>query len=162
MRSRRRRLVWVLLAAIALLLVVAVVAVVIYLVLQRQPAVAQGWQDPVAAIVPEEIRPGWALYPLAGASEVETVDVAISSGDLETAYAVLVFGLELTDAQRIGRLTLLAGRFAEAEQPERANRCYQQIYDLAILGPRLNDPARADALLAVGKGGLPSARIARP
>ena len=152
MRSRSNRWIWVLLAAAAFLLVVAVVAGVAYLLVQRQPATDGSWQDPITAIVVDEVQPGWALYPLAGASEVETVDVAIAGEDLETAYATLVFSLELTDVQRIGRLTLLAARFAEAEKPDRAARCYQQMYDSAILSPRLNDPARADALLAVGSG----------
>jgi hypothetical protein len=151
MRSRNRWI-WILLAAVAFLLVVAVIAGAVYLILQRQPAKAGSWQDPISAIVVAEIRPEWALYPLAGASEVETIDVAIGGGYLETAYAGLVFSLELADVQRIGRLTLLASRFVEAEKPDRAARCYQQIYDAAILSPKLNDPARADALLAVGNG----------
>ncbi|MEJ2735020.1 MAG: hypothetical protein P8189_15885 [Anaerolineae bacterium] len=151
MRSSQGRLVWILLAAVGLLLVAAVVSVVVYLLLRPQP-LTTGWQDPVSAIVPDQVASDLALYPLAGASEVETVDAAVASGDLETAYATLVFGLEMSDAQRIGRLILLGGRFAEAEEPDRAVICYQQVYDVAVLSPSLNDPARADALLASGKG----------
>jgi hypothetical protein len=151
MRSSQGRLVWILLAAVGLLLVAAVVSVVVYLLLRPQP-LTTGWQDPVSAIVPDQVASDLALYPLAGASEVETVDAAVASGDLETAYATLVFGLEMSDAQRIGRLILLGGRFAETEKPDRAVICYQQVYDVAVLSPSLNDPARADALLASGKG----------
>jgi hypothetical protein len=134
------------------LVVVAAVVAVIYFVLRQQPAVETVWQDPMAAIRPEEIAIDLALYPLAGALELETVDAAIANGDLETAYATLVFGLELTDAQRAGRLVLLGGRFVEAEKLERAALCYQQVYDMAVLEPNLSDPARADALLAAGRG----------
>jgi hypothetical protein len=102
--------------------------------------------------VPDEIASGLALYPLAGASELETVDAAMATGDLETAYATLVFGQEMSDAQRIGHLVLLADQFAAAEKPDRAGVSYQQVYDLAVLSPSLNDPARADALMAAGKG----------
>jgi hypothetical protein len=151
MRSCQGRLVWILLAAVGLLLVVAVVSVVVYLMLQPQ-SLTTGWQDPVLAIMPDQIASDLALYPLAGASELETVDAAIASDDLETAYATLVFGLEMSDAQRIGRLILLGGRFTEAEKPDRAAICYQQVYDVAVVSPHLNDPARADALLASGKG----------
>lgn len=151
MRSCQGRLVWILLAAAVVLLVVAAASAVVYLVLQRQPPTANG-QDPITAIVPEEIAPDLALYPLAGAAELDTVDAAIASGDLETAYASLVFGLEPTDAQRMGRLILLGGRFAEAEEPDRAALAYEQVHDIAVVSPRLNDPARADALLASGKG----------
>jgi hypothetical protein len=120
--------------------------------LRQRPAVVNGWQDVLVSIVPDEITADLALYPVAGASELETIDAAIANTDLETAYATLVFSLELSDAQRMGRLILLGRGFAKAESPERAARCYQQVYDLAVLSPRLNDPARADALLASGRG----------
>jgi hypothetical protein len=111
-----------------------------------------GWRDPIVEVVPEEITPDLVLFPLAGAAELETVDAAIANWDLETAYAVLVYGLSFSDGQRIGRLILLGDRFAEAERDDRATLCYQQIYDTAVLSPMLNDPARADALLAAAKG----------
>jgi tetratricopeptide (TPR) repeat protein len=46
----------------------------------------------------------------------------------------------------------LGRRFTEFETPQRAALAYGQVYDVAILSSRLNDPARADALLAAGKG----------
>jgi tetratricopeptide (TPR) repeat protein len=150
-RSLQGRTVWILLAVVGLLLVVVIASVVIYLLLQQQPQVA-GWQDPIIAILPEEIAADLALYPLAGASELDTVDAAIDNGDLETAYATLVFGTDLSDAQRIGRLILIGGRFPEAEKSARAALAYQQTTDVAVLSPDLNDPARADALLASGRG----------
>jgi hypothetical protein len=152
MRSCRGKLGWILLAALGILLVVAVASLVTYLVLRQQPSSASSWSDPVGAIVPGEIVPGLALYPLAGAAELETVDAAMATGDLETAYALLMFGSDMTDAQRIGHLILLGDQFSAAEKPDRAGLSYQQVYDLAVLSPRLNDPARADALMAGGKG----------
>jgi hypothetical protein len=152
MRSCQGRLIWILLAAVIVLLVVAVVAGAIFFVLQRQQTTSATWQDPIAGILPAEILPELALYPLAGASELETIDVAMANGDLETAYAALVFSMDLTDVQRIGRLTLLGKRFVEADLPRRADLCYQQIYDVALISPTLNDPARADALLGSGTG----------
>ncbi|MFN2240907.1 MAG: hypothetical protein ACK2U2_01385, partial [Anaerolineae bacterium] len=150
-RSLRGRTLWILLAVLALLLLAVIASVVIFFVVQRQPQSA-GWQDPIIAILPDEIAADLALYPLAGASELDTVDAAIDNGDLETAYATLVFGVDLTDAQRIGRLILLGGRFPDAEKTDRAALAYQQIMDTAVLSPDLNDPARADALLASGRG----------
>lgn len=152
MRSRRNRLILFLLVGVVLLLAVAVAATMLYLLLRPRPAITVKWQDPVAAIAPDKIVPDLALYPLAGALELDAIDRAVDVGELETAYALLVFGLDLSDVQRIGRLILLGERFAAAGQPDRAALCYQQIYDLAILSPDLSDAARADALLAVGKG----------
>jgi hypothetical protein len=151
MRSCQGRLVWILLALVGLLVVVAVASAAVYLIL-RQQSQATSWQDPILAIVPEEITSDLALYPLAGASELDTVDAAIVNGDLETAYAALVFDLEFSDAQRIGRLILLGNQFVQTEQPERVALVYQQAYDVAVLSPYLNDPARADAFLASGQG----------
>ncbi len=152
MRSRRNKIIVLLLAGIVLLLIVAVVSVVLYVVLRPKPTIVSGWQDPVAAVATDRIVPEVALYPLAGALELDAIDRAIDVGELETAYALLVYGLDLSDAQRIGRLILLGGRLAEVKQVERAALCYQQIYDLAVLSPSLNDAARADALLAAGRG----------
>jgi hypothetical protein len=152
MRSSQRWLFWILLAALVLLLLVAVVSGAIYLSMRQPQAVETGWRDPVAAIMPEEILPGLALYPLVGASELDTIDESIKISELETAYAAQVFGLEPADTQRIGRLLVLGARLAESERPERATLTYQQVYDIAVLSPSLNDPARADALLAAGKG----------
>jgi hypothetical protein len=152
MRSCQGRLVWILLAVVGLLLIVAVASAAVYLVLQRPPSATADWQDPILAILPDELAPDLALYPLAGAAELDTVDAALANGDLETAYTTLVFGLDMSDSQRIGRLILLGGEFVEAEKSDRANLTYQQVYDMAVLSPFLTDPTRADALLASGKG----------
>lgn len=152
MQLLRGRLAWVLLAIATILLLLVAGAAVIFVLLGQQEGGEVGWQDPIAAIRPDEVAPDLALYPLAGALELETADAAIDNGALETAYAILVFGQEFSDAQRLGRLIRLGGNFAEAERPDRAALCYQQVYDLAILHPRLSDPARADAFFGSGRG----------
>ncbi len=150
-RSLRGRTLWIVLAVAGLLLVAVAVVVVVSLPGLRQPQ-GTAWHDPMLAILPGEIAADLAMYPLAGASELDTVDAAIENGDLETAYSALVFGVDLADTQRIGRLSLLGKRFFEAEKPERATLVFQQIMDAAVLSPDLHDPARADALLVSGRG----------
>jgi hypothetical protein len=152
MRSSQKKLMWILLAVVVFLVIVAAISVGIYLLMRGRSPAATGWQDPILQAQPAEVMPDLALYPLAGALPLETIDAAIGNGDLETAYATLAYSLDLSDAQRIGRLILLGRRFADAEKPDRAALAYQQIYDLAVLSPTLNDPARADALLSAGKG----------
>jgi tetratricopeptide (TPR) repeat protein len=145
-------LVWILLGLSLFLVVVAVVSGVAFLVLRQSRVETTEWQDPITTVAPGEIAADLALYPLAGASELETVDAAIANGDLETAYATLVFSQGISDMRRIGRLILLAGRFADAGTGGRAALSYQQIEDVAVLSSRLNDPTQADALLASGRG----------
>jgi tetratricopeptide (TPR) repeat protein len=152
MRSSPNKLVWILLGLAAAFLFVAVVFAAIYFLLQRQPSIPTAWRDPISGVLPAQVSPEFALYPLAGALPLETVDAAMASGDLETAYATLVFGLEASDAQRMGRLILLGRQFAAADKQERAGDCYRQVVDLAVLAPGLTDPARADALLNAGQG----------
>jgi hypothetical protein len=146
-------LIWILLGLVALLIVVAVGSVAGYLLLSDRPdEAADAWQDPVAGIVPEEVAPDIALYPLAGASDVDTIDLAIDNGQPYTAYAALLQTLDLPDAQRSGRLLDLADRFQQAGNPEMARLALQQAYDIAVLSPELSDPQRADALLSIGRG----------
>jgi hypothetical protein len=153
MRSSRGRLVWILLAVALFLLVIGVASAVVYLIVrQQQPSVTSTWLDPIMAVLPDQVAPDLALYPLAGASELDAVDAAMDIGDLESAYSTLAYSLDMSDAQRIGRLILLGGRFMDAGKPDRAALAYQEAYDSAVLSPRLTDPSRAEALLAVGKG----------
>lgn len=152
MRSCRGRLKWIALAVVAVLALIASVVIVLFLRLGPGQSRTAVWRDPVTAIEPENIQPGMALYPMAGASNVETIDAAISAGDLETAYAALVFDPDLADAQRTGRFVRLGGAFAGAGRFDLANISYQQVYDLAIISPVLHDPARAEALIAAAKG----------
>jgi len=145
------RLFWVLLAVVVLLLMLAAGSAVVFFVLSQQETVDNGWQDPIAAIHPDEIAPDLALYPLAGALDLDTVDAAMENGELETAYAVLVYSLDLSQTGRLGRLVRLGSAFRQAGQADRAALCFQQVYDMAIEDPRLSDPTRADALFSAGK-----------
>jgi hypothetical protein len=148
----RSKLFWILLALVLLLVVVGVLAGVSYLLLRETRSTRAVWRDPVSGVAREEIQPELALYPLAGASELETIDAAIQNGEFETAYSTVVFGREVSDGQRIGRLQQLARGFSEIGERDRASMSYQQVYDLAILSPMLGDPARTEALLAAGRG----------
>ena len=122
MRSMRGRLAWILLAVFAGLVLVAVASGVIYAVLRQRQSRVESWQDPVEAIDVEAISPDLALYPLAGASELETIDAAIANGDPATAYSAVVFSLDLSEEQRVGRLLLIARQFAELEEADRAGK----------------------------------------
>jgi tetratricopeptide (TPR) repeat protein len=47
---------------------------------------------------------------------------------------------------------MLGSKYRAADNTEKAALAYQQIMDIAVLGPELSDPARADALLGAGRG----------
>jgi len=152
MRSCQNRLLWILLAAVVLLLVIAVAAGSAYLLLRREPAKTERWLDPLAQVAVDGVAYDLALHPLAGASEADTIDTSIVTGELDTAYALLMFSTRLSDAQRLGRTLALGAAYSAAEKADRAGQCYQQGYDLVLLSPDLNDTQRADALLALARG----------
>lgn len=152
MRSSQRRILWLLVALVIVLLIAGLVSAAVYWWMGRQPAFDPGWQDPIAEVDVDRIEPGLALYPLAGASLLETADASIDDGQLETAYATLAWGWEAMDTQRLGRLIRLGQELVQAKEDARAHRVYQQVADMAVLSPELNDPTRADALMSAGQG----------
>ncbi len=151
MRIRRRGLAILITSAIALAAIV-IVAVVVFFAFQRERPASTEWQNPMAQVAPAAIVPQLALYPLAGASEIETIDAGIDNSDLATAYAGLVYSLDLSDRQRIGRLIALGTRLTEADSSGVASAVFQQVYDLALLSPNLNDRQRAEALWRAARG----------
>jgi tetratricopeptide (TPR) repeat protein len=101
---------------------------------------------------PNEIDPHGALATLAGVSDVEVVNQALSQGDLETAYATVLFSTQLTDREQVGNLLLLGQAQAIEGDNSRAQRCYRQASLISVLSPTLSDFGRASSLLEVGEG----------
>lgn len=148
MRRRRSGLLTFLLVAAVLLAVVGVILVSVYFYLRGSTELPTALpQEPWAAVEVEAISPPLALRTLAGEEEVDTVRAALSVGDLDSAYATLVFSSSLSDAERTGHLLLLAQHYISAEQGEKAAVCLQQVHSLIVLSPLLSDAARGDAAL---------------
>jgi hypothetical protein len=82
----------------------------------------------------------------------EAFSQALEAGELESAYAILAFGLDLSERERVGSFLLLARRYAEVENATKAKLCYRQASTIATLSPVLSDFTRADAYLQVGSG----------
>ena len=82
MRSCRGRLLWGLITAVALLMILAVGTGVVYYLLQQGRDSLGDWEAPISAVNPRQVRADLALYPLAGALELETIDAAIANDDL--------------------------------------------------------------------------------
>lgn len=148
MRRRRSTLTILLLAGAVLLALVGLTLVGVYVFYLRQPApptaVVPG---PWAVVEAEAINPPLALRTLAGEAPADTIKAVLSVGDLDTAYATLVFSPSLSDAERVGHLLLLAQRFMTTEQVDKAMACLRQVHALIVLSPSLADVARADATL---------------
>jgi len=116
--------------------------------------------DPLTALQSDRIPPQYALLELAGDPLTSLARQAINAGQVETAYAQIVFATDLSDSQRTGLLLLLGRRMRENDLPERAAQVYGLVRTTALLSPALTPTERAqalvesaDGLLAVGKPG---------
>ncbi len=154
--SSIKRWLFVAIGGLAILLAAGVIAAGAFLSLhpkrQPTPTPLPRWVDPISQIEREGIEPPLALLSLAGASDLEAVNSALDGGELESAYAAIVFSTGLTDQQRAGSLLLLAQRYIATENGLKAKLCYQQVNTIATLSPALPDFSRAEAYLQVGQG----------
>ena len=149
LRSSKRFLM-ALTAGVILLAVAGIVLLGAYFYTSRSSsATISNWVNPLAAVEVKAVAPDLAALTLAGETDERVIKAALDAGELETAYATLVYSALLPDAARSGQLLLLGRRF-EA-QPQRASVCYQALLDLAALGPTLSDIARADVSLQIAR-----------
>lgn len=148
---------WLLIAigGLVILLVAGAIAARAFLLLFERkppPAAPTAWLDPLSQVKVDEVKPSLALLSLADATDLEAVNHALAEGELENAYAAIVFSTALSDRQRAGSLLLLAQGYAEAGERAKAKLCYQQVNAIATLGPKLPDFVRAETYLQIGQG----------
>jgi hypothetical protein len=82
----------------------------------------------------------------------------LDAGEIETAYAGLVYSPLLSDAVRSGHWLLLAAHYREHDLA-RAAVCYRAVLDQVALSPTLSDIARGDISLQAARG---YAALAKP
>lgn len=152
MRSIRKWLFFILVSGFLIFVLAGLIAFGAYFFTSRREASFSAWSDSIAYVKTENIKPALALLPLAGVPSSEAFSQALEAGELESAYAILAFSLDLPERERIGSSLLLARRYAEAGNANKAKLCYHQASTIATLGPVLSDLTRADAYLQVGGG----------
>lgn len=146
-----RRLPLLLGVAAVLLMLVGLALLAVYFITARKPAPTTGWRDPITLVTPEAVAADLAVLTLAGEGDDRVIRAALDAGELETAYATLAYSVLLPDSARSGHWLLLAGNY-RSRDPGRSQVCYRAAFDLASLGPTLNDLARADVSLQVARG----------
>ena len=117
---------------------------------ERRATASMGWRDPAESLEAATIAPDLALLSLAGVADHHVLALSLEKGELETTCAVLVFGVDLTDKQRMNHWLWLAFRYQETGQITRAAQAYRLAGSGAILSPDLPDMLRTETLLAVG------------
>jgi len=152
MGSIRKWLFFILVSGFLIFVLAGIVAFGAYFFTSRREVSLSAWSNPIAHIETENVKPAPALLPLAGVPSSEAFNQALEAGGLESAYATLIFGLDLSERERVGSSLVLARRYAEAGNATKAKLCYRQASTIATLSPVLPDFARADAYLQVGRG----------
>jgi len=152
MESIRKWLFFILVSGFLIFVLAGIVAFGAYFFTSRGEVSLSAWSDPIAHIETKKVMPALALLPLAGVPSSEAFSQALEAGELESAYAILVFSLDLSERERVGSFLLLARRYAEAENATKAKLCYRQARTIATLSPVLSDFTRADAYLQAGHG----------
>jgi len=152
MGSIRKWLFFLLASGFLIFVLAGLIAFGAYFFTSRREVSLSAWNDPVAHVEPENIKPALALLPLAEVPSSEAFSQALEAGELESAYAILVFGLDLSERERVGSSLLLAKRYTEDGNASKAKLCYRQASAIATLSPVLSDFTRADVYLQVGSG----------
>jgi len=148
--SRRTCLLRGILGLLALLVLIGVASGAAYLYLRV--TASHGGSYAVDYMRPNEIDPPAALATLAGVSDLEVLNQSLSQGDLETAYATVLFSTQLTDREQVGNLLLLGQAYAAEGDSSRAQLCYRQVSLISVLSPTLSDLGRVSSFLEVGEG----------
>ncbi|TEU19485.1 MAG: hypothetical protein E3J21_03660 [Anaerolineales bacterium] len=152
MGSIRKWLFFILVSGFLIFVLAGLIAFGAYFFTSRREVSLSAWSDPIAHIETENVKPALALLPLAGVSSSDAFSQAMEAGELESAYAILVFSLDLSERERVGSFLLLARHYAEAGNATKAKLCYRQASAIATLSPVLSDFTRADAYLQIGSG----------
>lgn len=148
--SRRTWLLRGVLGLLALLVLVGVASGGAYLYLRLTGSGAGS--SPVEQLRPDRIDPALSLATLAGVGDLDVLNQSLAQGDLETAYATVLFNTQLTDREHVGSLLLLGQQYAADGAGSRAQLCYRQAGLLSVLSPTLSDFGRSSSLLEIGEG----------
>jgi tetratricopeptide (TPR) repeat protein len=148
--SRQTCLLRGILGLLALLVLVGVASGAAYLYLNLTGS--GGGSSPVDQLRPDKIDPAIALATLAGISDLDVLNQSLAQGDLETAYATVLFNTQLTHREHVGNLLLLGQEYAKAGDSSHAQLCYRQASLISVLSPTLSDYGRATSLLEIGGG----------
>ncbi|MER2600164.1 MAG: hypothetical protein ABTQ73_11655 [Caldilineales bacterium] len=137
---------------LALSLIVGIAALMAYFYLDTQHVSEWRWQDPLTAVDSSRVRPDLAALALLDQPAGVVAQQAVLAKEPDTAYAVLVYALAISDATRSGSIGLVAKEFDALALQDLAAISYQQMQDLAALSPAMPDPMRAQVSLDAARG----------
>jgi tetratricopeptide (TPR) repeat protein len=148
--STRSCLSWGILGLLVLMVLTGALSGGAYLYLQWAGSSNTG--DPVAQLRLGQVEPALALASLAGVGDIDVVNRSLEGGELDTAYATILFSTQLSDRERVGSLLMLGQRYEDGGDQSSAVSCYQQASLVSTLSPALSDSTRAYSFVEIGDG----------
>lgn len=148
--SRRRHL-WLqitLLIGFIFCLILGVGALTALFLVQTEPENAPG-VSPLLELPVENIAPYHALIQLAGDPPKALAYQAIQAGELDLAYNIAFFSVELSDSDRLALWLQLGRRYLAMERIEQGILAYENARTTVVLGPTLSFLERSQALLQI-------------
>jgi len=149
-RSRRCCLSWGILVLLVLMVLTGALSGGAYLYLRWAGSSNTG--DPMAQLRLDQIDPTLTLAALAGVGDIDVVDRSLEGGELDTAYATILFSRQLSDREHVGNLLMLGRRYEDRGDQSHAASCYQQASLVSTLSPTLSDSTRAYSFGEIGEG----------
>lgn len=150
--GKRNWLLIVLGALLILTLVIGISAIAGYFLLRNQQAGDWTWQDPLLALDVTRVRPDIAVLTLLDEPPSSLVRQALAAGELDTAYALLVYNGAVGDVDRSGNALLVGSAFEDDLVTDLAAISYQQVQSLAALSPVMPDFTRTQSTLDAAEG----------
>jgi hypothetical protein len=109
-------------------------------------------RDPIAQLQSDQVEPTLALAALTGVADMDVVNRSLEAGQLDTAYAAVLFSTQLSDGEHLGNLLMLGERYEGIGDQAHAALCYQQASLMSTLSPNLSDSTKAYSFLQIGEG----------
>ncbi len=147
----RRRQLWLqltLLIGFIFCLILGVGALSALFLLKTEPETAPG-VSPLSTLPVDQIAAHHALVQLAGDPPKALAYQAIQAGELDLAYAIVFFSVELTDSDRLALWLQLGRRYLASERTDQGIQAYNNARSIVVLGPSLNFIERSQALLQI-------------
>jgi hypothetical protein len=149
--STRRRHLWLhltLLIGFIFCLILGVGALTALFLLQTEPETAPS-VSPLSTLPVDQIAPQHALVQLAGDPAEALAYQAIQAGELDLAYAITFFSVELSDSDRLALWLQLGRRYLAGERTDQGLLAYGNARIVVVLGPDLSFLERSQALLQI-------------
>ncbi|MCC6457857.1 MAG: hypothetical protein IT328_23075 [Caldilineaceae bacterium] len=149
--SPRRRHVWLqltLLIGFIFCLILGVGALSALFLLQTEPETPPGVSQ-LAALPTDQIAPHHALVQLTGDPSKALAYQALQAGELDLAYAITYFAVDLNDSDRLALWLQLGRRYLAMQRMAQGTQAYANARAVVVLGPSLSFNERSQALLQI-------------